>query len=518
MKEEIKKVRDGLKQNSQKLLRGAFFIGTWPTRKIEEGLDIIYGYDTDSGVNPPIDTRAVSIFITCVLLSGFVTYYSLTSMGLSREAGWMFGIFVLACLLWMTEALPLFATALLLVGLQVILLANPGNWIGMGFEMKESPHFTYFIEPLSDPIIVLFLGGFIMARAAVKRGVDGALASTILGLFGKSPRRVLLGMMMITAFFSMWMSNTATATMMLTLLIPIFSQMPDEEKFHKGLLLAVPFAANIGGVGTPISSPPNAVAIGFLNSININILFIEWMLFAVPFAIIMLYVAYKLIAKYYPPKKLDYQIILEKKEVDGKGKYVIFVFLLTIILWLTESLHGLPTAVVALIPIVAFTATGLLTKKDINSLEWNILLLIAGGIALGRGITSTGLDMVLASFLPGESPYIFIILVVVTLIFSTIISNTATSNLLIPIGVSLAVTADGMMDSFLATKIAVGIALAASMAMSLPVSTAPNTIAYSHGKLEGGDFAKVGIRIGITAIVVIALGSLFYAYVISRFF
>lgn len=491
--------------SAKKMVEGAFFLGTWPTRKLEEGLDIIYGYDKDSGLNPPLNTRILSIFLTCFAIAAVVTYYALESPELSREASWMAGIFTLACLLWITESLPLFATSILIIGLEVLLLSNPGEWMGLGFESRENPDFTFFLQPLADPIIVLFFGGFLLAKAAVKRGVDAALAAYVLRLFGNTPQKVLLGMMVITAFFSMWMSNTATATMMITLLIPMFAQMPDEIQFQKGLLLAVPFAANIGGMGTPIASPPNAVAIGFLNSVGINISFPGWMLIAIPLVLIMLFVAYQMILNSYKPINKSLKIFLEKKPIDGKGRFVIFIFIVTIGLWLTEGWHGLPTAVVALIPAVAFTATGLLNKYDINSMEWSILLLIAGGIALGRGMTETGLDMVFANFLPQNSPYLFSILVVFTLIMSTLISNTATANLLIPIGVSIAISL-GVGNEFMAKEIALGIALIASMAMALPVSTAPNTIAYAQGKLGNSDFAGIGAVLGIIALIVIILG------------
>ena len=492
-------------ENFSRLVKGAFFIGTWPTRRLEEALDFIYGYDKDSGTNPPINTRILSVFLTCFVIAAIACLKAHQSDIMSSEAAWMTGIFVLACLLWVTESLPLFATAILIIGLEVIFLANPGNWSGLGFEAKEDPHFTFFLEPLADPIIVLFFGGFLLAKAAVKRGVDASLASWVLKLFGNTPPRVLLGMMVITAFFSMWMSNTATATMMITLLIPMFAQLERELQFQKGLLIAIPFAANIGGLGTPIASPPNAVAIGFLQSMGIKISFPEWMMIAVPLAAIMLFIAYQMIFNAYRPIDKSIKIHLEKRPLDGKGRYVIFIFILTIGLWLTESLHRLPTAVVALIPAVAFTATGLLNKYDINSLEWSILLLIAGGIALGKGMTETGLDKVFAGWLPQNSTYIFSVIVVATLLMSTLISNTATANLLIPIGVSMAITLDPT-DTYMAKEIAMGIALAASMAMALPVSTAPNTIAYAQGKLETSDFASIGATLGIIAVLFIILG------------
>jgi solute carrier family 13 (sodium-dependent dicarboxylate transporter), member 2/3/5 len=505
-----------LNTGTKNLFSTAAFIGTWPTRKIEDALNIVYGYDKDSGINPPINTRALSIFLTCFLLASFTTYYSFQYTTLPEEAAWMAGIFSLACLLWVTEALPLFATSILVIGLQILLISNPGSWPGIGFEKTQGPDFKFFLEPLADPILVLFFGGFLLAKAAVKRGVDASLAALVLRLFGATPAKVLLGMMLITAFFSMWMSNTATTTMMIALLIPLFSQIPEEKEFQKGLLLAIPFAANIGGMGTPIASPPNAVALGYLNAMGLNISFTQWMTLSIPLVITMLLIAYQILLKKYAPSQSDNKIILEKKPIDSKGKFVLLIFLLTIGLWLTEGYHGLPTAVVALIPAIAFTATGLLTKYDINNLDWNILILIAGGIALGKGMSVTGLDLALGTFFPKNSTYLFSILILGSLIFSTLISNTATANLLIPVGVSLAISPEGNIQSYMAKEIAIGIALIASMAMSLPVSTAPNTIAYAQGKLQTQDFFRVGSLLGLIAMILIVAAATILDFIWSN--
>lgn len=177
MQFRYKRVLTRIKEQVGNLAKGIFFIGTWPARKLEEGLDYIYRYDQESGVNPRVNTRMLRIFLMCLAAAAMITVLALRQPDFRNEAAWMAGIFTLACLLWITEALPLFATALLIIGLEVLLLANPGQWRGLGFETKTSPPFTYFLEPLADPIIVLFLGGFMLAKAAVKRGVDAALAS-----------------------------------------------------------------------------------------------------------------------------------------------------------------------------------------------------------------------------------------------------------------------------------------------------------------------------------------------------
>ena len=183
------------------------------------------------------------------------------------------------------------------------------------------------------------------------------------------------------------------------------------------------------------------------------------------------------------------------------------IFAVTIGLWLTDQVHGLPTSVVALVPVVGFTTTGIIRRSDINSLEWHILILIAGGIALGVGMKMTGLDQIIVDLIPQNSMIIFPLLIVVTILLSTFMSNTAASNLLIPLGISFAT---GLGSSQLSLEIGVGVAFAASMAMALPISTPPNAIAYSKGVLGSKDFTKAGLIIGLIAFFLINTGRLIY--------
>ena len=412
----------------------------------------------------------------------------------------MASIFMLAGLLWVTEALPLFATALVVISLEIILIANPGNWNWVGpNNLDQELHYSDFLSPLSDPIIILFLGGFILAQAAVKVGIDRALASNVLKIFGSRPRTVMLGLMTITAVFSMWMSNTATTAMMITLTVPLLAQIQSGDPFKKALVLCIPFAANIGGMGTPIASPPNAVAVAFLKDIGIEISFLSWTLTALPLLIVLLLITWIILWRLYQPQK-DIVLKSEVFKIKGQGFYVMAIFMLTIILWLSEGWHGLPTAMVAFFPIVAFTSTGIIRRSDINSLEWHILILIAGGLALGSGLKVTQLDQYMVELIPQSTTLIFPLLVVVTIVLSTFMSNTAAANLLIPLGVSFAVSLD---NSNLALEIGIGVAFAASLAMSLPISTPPNAIAYAKGILQSRDFSKAGILIGIIGVALI---------------
>jgi len=449
---------------------------------------------------PPVEVRPLLWFLVSLLAAGTAAV-ALLSAGLPREAAYMGGIFVLAGLLWVTEALPLFATALLVIGLEVVLIANPGGWAGLGFENGASPPYQTFLAPLADPIIWLFLGGFLIAAAAVKEGVDQVLAGIVLRPFRGSPRRVMLGLMVVTAVFSMFMSNTATTAMMMTLLGPVLLQIPQGDPARRGLLLSVPFAANIGGMGTPIASPPNAVAVGFLQQAGVEVSFLGWMLVAVPLAAALLGAAWALLAGRYAPATPGLRLEAGGGHLDVRGAYVLGVIAVTILLWLTDQLHGLPAAVVALLPVIAFTAPGLLGRSDFNTLEWHILILIAGGIALGVGMQVTGLDRAVVAAVPTTTVLVLAPLVVATVLLSTFMSNTAAANLLLPVGIALAASGAGPG----ALEAGVAIALAASVAMALPVSTPPNAIAFAHGELEARDLAVSGTAIGAIAVVLIVL-------------
>jgi solute carrier family 13 (sodium-dependent dicarboxylate transporter), member 2/3/5 len=428
---------------------------------------------------------------------------------LPREAAFMVGIFVLAALLWTTQALPLFATSLLVVALQIVLLANPGDWPGLGFEAAAGPSYVDIVHTAADPVLLLFFGGFLLARAAVKEGVDRTVAAVILRPFGGRPGPALLGLMLATVTFSMWMSNTATTAMMVALVAPMLASLPPGERFRKALVLGIPFAANVGGMGTPIASPPNAVALSYLRSAGLNVGFLEWMLVAVPLMTGLVLITWLLLWTRYRPQTAGLMLHSEPRAMTRRGAFVVAVFFVTVAGWLTEPLHGLPAAVVALLPVVAFTAGGILRRADVDSLEWSVLILIAGGIALGGGMRMTGLDAVIARLLSQDLALAGLaalaVLVLLTLVLGTFMSNTAAANLVLPVGISLAVAAQA--GGGVVIQTAMSIALVASVSMALPVSTPPNAIAFARGELAMRDMARNGALIGVIAAALIILFS-----------
>ncbi|MGD9951875.1 MAG: DASS family sodium-coupled anion symporter [Burkholderiales bacterium] len=441
--------------------------------------------------------------LSFAVLAALAAAWAASAAGLPREAAFMAGLFVLAALLWSTEALPLFATSLLVIGLQIVLLANPGGWSGLGFERGPSPGFRELLHAAADPVLVLFFGGLLMAQAAVKEGVDRSMSALLLKPFGTRPAAVLAGVMAVTACFSMFMSNTATASMMLAIVAPMLAALPREEPFRRALVLGVAFAANAGGMGTPIGSPPNAVALGYLRAAGEAPAFLEWMLIAVPLAAACLAIAWGLLWWRHRPRDASLRLRAEGAPVGARGWFVVAVFAVTVLLWLTDRWHGLPPSVVALAPAVALTATRTLTAEDLNRIDWSVLLLIAGGISLGAGLTRSGLDHVVAGWLPTGGVGLgglVALMVLAALALSTFMSNTAAANLLLPIGISAA-TAMGAG----ARDVAIGIALAASLAMALPVSTPPNALAYSRGGLSVRDMALPGLLVGLAGAALVAL-------------
>lgn len=216
-------------------------------------------------------------------------------------------VFALATILWVTEAISPWATSVSLIGLLLFTTSdNAFHFFRSGIEKEELLDHSALMATFADPIIILFLGGFILAIAATKSGLDVLLARTLLKPFGNKSENVLLGFILITGVFSMFVSNTATAAMMLTFLAPVFKALPPEGKGRVALTLSIPIAANIGGMGTPIGTPPNAIALKYLNSptgLNLGIGFGEWMMYMLPLTIVLLLIGWFLLKKFFPFKE-----------------------------------------------------------------------------------------------------------------------------------------------------------------------------------------------------------------------
>ncbi|MBQ9835144.1 MAG: SLC13/DASS family transporter [Akkermansia sp.] len=353
----------------------------------------------------------------------------------------------------------------------------------------------------ADPIIILFLGGFFLADAATKYRLDINLARVLLKPFGTNPKYVMLGLMSVTALFSMFMSNTATAAMMLALLTPVLALFKPEDRGRAAFALCIPIGANVGGIGTPIGTPPNAIALKFMQEMGLNITFGKWMLFGVPFVIIMLLVGWLVLVKMFPisQKSLDLAKEMKGKFLTTPKAIIVYAtFIVTILLWvIPKDYHGLDSNSVAIIPIAVFSVTGVITKKDLKSMSWDVLWLVAGGFALGVALSETNLAKDMINAIPFASWDSLMLLVgasLICLFMATFMSHTATAALLMPIMASVAggMLAGGSMDDAGAIGLLVTIAFASSLGMALPISTPPNAMAYATGHVEQKGMAISG--------------------------
>lgn len=449
---------------------------------------------------------ALTIFLWAVPTS----FYGIE--GLTPVMQRTIAIFVFTALMWIIEVIPTWTTSVISMVIMLLTISNKG----IGFTMYEGAgtfvDYKSIMAAFADPVIMLFLGGFVLAIAASKVGLDVAIARTLLKPF-KKPKWVLLAFLLIIGVFSMFMSNTATAAMMLTFLAPVLGTLPKDEKGKVGLALAIPIAANLGGMGTPIGTPPNAIALGALQNAGIEIDFLSWMLRMVPYVLIMLFLAWGLLLFMFPFKTDRIELKIEGESNAPKNHKVIvsITFVVTILLWMLEGVVGISSNIVALIPFAVFTGTGVFSKDDLKEIDWSVLWMVAGGFALGTALNKTGLATSLINAVPFASWNILVVMIaggLICWILSNFISNSAAANLIVPI---LAVVGTALLDDPTASEsfsalgglksLIVGVAMCASLAMILPISTPPNALAHSTGIINTKQMAIVGVITGVVGIV-----------------
>ena len=450
----------------------------------------------------------IVLLVTIFLWAVPTSFFGIDALTATQQR--VIALFVFAALMWIFEIIPNWTTSLLVIVIALLTVSNKG----LGFlcvpEAGKLVSYKDLMASFADPVVMLFLGGFVLAIMAEKYGLDVTMARFLLKPFGRNPRMVLLGFLIVIAVFSMFMSNTATAAMMLAFLAPVLAALPADDKGRIGLSLAIPVAANLGGIGTPIGTPPNATAVRFLEDAGKAVGFADWTFRMVPYVLIMILFAWVVLQLLFPfkSKEVVLNIPENKRRKDWKTTVVWITFIGTILLWMTEQLHHVNSNVIALIPLGVLTATGIFTKDDIKEINWSVLWLVAGGFALGTALQGTGLAKVLIEAIPFGSMSVVIVLLVAGIVcyfLSNFISNSATAALLIPI---LIVVAEGMADPEAANNaefVAFGgtqamisfIAVCASIAMLFPISTPPNAIASSTGLVETKDMAKVGIIVGV---------------------
>lgn len=525
-------------------------------------------------------------------IAGFLASIFVPIAGLELPAQITLGIFILAAVFWIMEPIPIYATSLLVILLQVMLLSGQGfifsvrtaplaetrlaedgaliveksvlgadgslylnksnkslqvvapeEVIDLGngevavrakglnansLVISDPRHrsitadassYSAFYNTLASPIIMLFLGGFALASAAVKFGLDRSLTRVLLKPFGKRPAMVCLGLMLCTATLSAFMSNTATTAMMMTVVLPIVASLSGTDPFRKCVALAIPVAANIGGIATPIGTPPNAVALAALKESGVNISFSSWMVLAVPFTVLLLVFAWWILLALFKPEARELELRLSgsfDKSPKAIAAYVIFAA--TVLLWVTEKLHGISTTMIAFLPVAILPALGVLEKKDIRGFSWEVLWLVGGGISLGLSLKETGLAVWLIGLVSWNTLGalgVIVVFGIVGYLVANLISHTVAATMIMPLAITVGAALAAAGDFNLVASI-VSITAIISIAMVLPISTPPNAIAMATGIIETKDMAKVGIIVGLVGVLLaIAMGIAYWPLIVS---
>jgi len=432
-------------------------------------------------------SRNLNRVIVGILIAGYILcgiFGAFSVLGMEKPTQVAFVILLIGATLWISEAVPLFVTSLIILFIGKVWLLDVIQQSGT--KISDS----VLLAPFFSNIILLFLGGFVLSSALHKYRIDEDLAQKIISKTGHSIPLLIGGIMAITAFLSMWLSNTATAAMMLALCVPIANKLPAGDRYRKGIVLSIPFAANVGGLGTPIGTPPNAIAIQYMQKAGIAPSFGKWMLLGIPTVIIMLIILWAVLMLLYrgTSRRIEIEIKSYESVYTPKAIFVIAIALLTVAGWMTGPLHGHSSGTVALIPVLILFGMGFLTVKDLRSLSWDVLLLMGGGLCLGTIISIGGLADWLITRVPMQdtSPFMLaLIFGVVACTMSSLMSNTATANLIMPIIMGLSVTN--------LSPLLVGVAFSCSLAMALPISTPPNALAFSTEQFNVKEMLKPGL-------------------------
>ena len=448
-----------------------------------------------------------STFLGNVVIAAGLMYF-INIPDSTPQMNYVLFLLILAIGLWLTEAIPPFAVGIFVIAYLVFVL-------GSNYFLVEPMPVDGYVGTWTSNVIWLLLGGFFLAEGMKRVELDKALFRFTVEKFGTKPTKLLFGLMMMTGLASMVMSNTATTAMMITSILPLARKLGKEAPMTKSLLIGIPAAASVGGLGTIIGSTPNAIAVGALEGIGIKIEFLTWMAFGLPIALVLIYTFWVYLSKRYVPKvkELDLSFMDEEEEsvvTRRERRIVLFTLGITVLLWSTEALHGIPLAATSAFPIVILTLTRIISADEVRALPWDTLMLVAGGLALGRAIVDVGLADQFVGGIDQINMPLWILAIIfgyLTLGLSNVMSNTAASSILIPIGLGLT----GIFN----IAVPLIIALCASCALFLPVSTPPNAIAYSTKLLEQKDFRISGGYFAMFAPILIFPLSFLVAYLMN---
>lgn len=474
---------------------------------------------------PPVSTAAIkpnfrrSRIILAVTIGVSILTYAALPDDLGELGRRAVAIGVFAAIMWATEAIPLYATSLSVIGLEVLLLARKGGLAGEG----ELSH-TQFFEPFASSTIILFMGGFLLAAAVTKHHLDRAIAARLLRPFMGDSYKLILAVILTTGFLSIWISNTATAAMMLAIIAPLIRDPATPRRLVTSLVLAVAFGASVGGIATPVSTPPNAITISQLRAVGIYINFVEWMLMAVPLAAVMLSITGVLLCVILrPPRRAELAAIEPPARITWEGWATVGILSAAVIGWFTGPWHKVDDAAVALIAATALAAPGVLTRRDVRSIDWDVLLLMWGGLALGNALHLTNvLEYVgrLPLFQDATGWVLALLIIIGGMVFATFMSNTAAANILVPLAIALAsggmVAVQGDGSQWEVARLGVLAGLTVSFAISMPISTPPNAMAYATGAVSARDMIRVGLLVSCAAVGMLMVGYLWVLPLVLR--
>jgi len=465
-----------------------------------------------------LNTKKIGLLLGPTLF--ILTRYALHLEGLSDQGNAVLACTIWIAIWWITEAIPIAVTSLL----PIILFPLSG---ALPLEDTTSSY--------GHQYIFLYLGGFILALSIEKWNLHKRIALNIINLIGTDVRKIILGFMIATAFLSMWISNTATAVMMLPIGIAIVKQMkdlkntPEDENliFGKALMLSIAFSASIGGFATLIGTPPNLVFAGIVQELyGIEISFLDWIKFGLPLSLILLFISWQYLTrvafKFQQTKFIEGQVEIKRQlsqigKMSYEEKIVLIIFVLTGFAWISRSfflnifLPKLDDSIIALIAGVSlflFNSSSsdktekLMHWEDAVKLPWGILILFGSGLAIASGFQNSGLATWIAEkmvHLNGYSIFVILFIVIAAVNFLTeITSNLATIAMLLPILAPTAIILDVHPYSLM-----VGATIAASCAFMLPVATPPNAVVFGSNYLKISDMVRVGIVMNIISIIIV---------------
>ncbi|MGJ3235839.1 SLC13 family permease [Marivirga sp.] len=443
------------------------------------------------------------------------------------EIGWdVFSIALWMIIWWIFEAIPIFATALL----PMILFPITGV-----FSLVDAT------SPYASPIIFLFMGGFMLALAMEKHQLHRRIALNLIRLTGTNANGIILGFMLATAVLSMWISNTATAVMMLPIALSVVKLLEFSEnqfsgfnRFKTALFLSIAYAANVGGMATIIGTPPNVVLVGLVKSIlNIEIGFSNWLIIGIPSTAVMLFLIYQMLTKIlfkHGIKKIEKAELFIGQELKKLGnwskeeKWVAVIFSIIAFCWIAKSqinsllgadiLNDTVTAMSGGMAtfLVPLNKSGkmLMNWEDMKNLPWGILILFGGGMVLAKAMEEAGfVDMIGEAISQYQNIPVWALVLILTalaLFLTEIMSNVALTTIAIPMVLSIATGLD--VEPLL---LAIPVAMATSCAFMMPISTPPNAIVFSSGYINIKQMVRAGILLNIIAVIVLVLAGYFLA-------